>query len=103
MGRIYAWDEFGWHKFSDAENRSNNWNVGWCDVCDCIEEDHEPLENYKPTYARQMRLAGTPLPEHYANPSLRIVREDTEINGDGEWTRSPWKLGTGPSIKKDKI
>lgn len=20
------------------------------------------------------------------------------INGDGEWTRSPWKLGTGPDV-----
>ena len=43
MGRVYSWDEFGWHLFSDAQNRAANWNVGWCDECDCLESDHHPL------------------------------------------------------------
>lgn len=63
MGRVYSWDEFGWHLFSDAQNRAANWNVGWCDECDCLESDHQSLDSYAPSYARQMRLAGTPLPE----------------------------------------
>jgi hypothetical protein len=66
MGRVYSWDEqHGWHAFTDAENRLHNWNVGYCDLCDCLQSDHIPREQYVPTYERSQRLAGTPLPDRF--------------------------------------
>ena len=53
----------------------------------CIDKAQAQEAVFDPLNPGGQMVCGNPVPPD-------------EINGDGEWTRSPWKLGTGPSVRK---